>query len=200
MRPLTTVSRLIVFSVLASALAAAPVRAQPPVEGGPDPSTAYGRSVLQNQQYMDEEREREQQDQQNREEQQERDRQNRDEQNQYYGGSQSYGDEEPNGPYGSVSVDPADPKIERYSFNYVSPQAARTAAYGACTQAARTPCKEAVTFANGCAAEARSPAGVWAVRVARSMGQARIDAAQACRAAGGRGCTVKFAYCSPRPN
>ena len=200
MRIAVSLSSLVSLGAVAALSISAVGRAQP-VEGGPDPSTAYGQSVIQNQQYQQQEQQNEQYQQQLQEEGRQRDQEFRDSQRQYYGAQGGdEGDSMPSGPFAAMYFDGANLHISRGSWNFPSAVTARAAAIGACYRAAGTPCKMALQFNNACGAFAYGEGGVWAARSANSLESARSQAVRACESAGGKACAVHLSYCSPNDN
>jgi hypothetical protein len=170
---------------------------------GTDPSTPYGQSVIQNQQYQQQEQQNERQDQQNQQQLQDHQRQMNDANPQWQqpqAGYQSYNQmaAPQGGVYGAIYVDPTNPATSRTSWNFSSADRARAMAKGACYGASgRTPCTFALDFHNACAAIAHANNRVWAARAAGSLGVAQAEAMAACRRAGGQSCVVNTGVCSP---
>ena len=192
-------------SVLAAVIMAAAVglpSAQAQIQDpNPDSSTAYGRSVIQNNQDYQQGQQNQQRDQQNWQQQQQQNQQQM-QQNQQYQGAQSYNRSGGGGgpSFGAIAVSPVKPYAIRFSFNYPSAGSARATAMNACDSGTHSVCKMALAFVNTCGAIAISPTGRWGAAAANLQVQAMDEAMTACDGKTGRDCGIKKTYCLPVAN
>jgi hypothetical protein len=195
-----TLKQALVVVVVAAAVGLPSAKAQIPDEN-PDPSTPYGRSVIQNNQYYQQQQQNQQQIQQNWQQEQQQNQQQMNQNLQYHGGQSSLQSGRGGGPsFGAIAVSPVKPYAVRGSFNFPSAASARAAAMNACQSGTHSVCKLALAFVNTCGAIAISPTGKWAAAAATLQVQAMDEALTACDGKTGRDCGVKKTYCLPVAN
>jgi len=174
-------------------------------DDGVDPSTPYGQSVIQNEQYQQQEQQNEQVSRQNQEDQRQRDETFRQQQGYYQDRpipAPNYARPAPNDrqsarsgqSFGAIFIGPKDPSIVGWSFDWDTRSKARAMAMVQCYRRAGADCKEALVFNNTCGALAVSPSGIWAARTSPLFPKALDDAMDACKRASGQECTNKASF------